>query len=72
MAETLKGRHAITRGTIEQFEERGKWIVRWKEADGTPHERQFATVDESHPFFLEVLEAARADANPKLDVREHL
>lgn len=59
MAEALKGRKAIQRGTLEEFEERGKWIVRWKDLDGVPREKQFDSVDESHLFFCGLLDATR-------------
>ena len=59
MSETLKGRHAISAGTLEEFEERGKWVVRWKQSTGVSHEKKFASVDESHTYFLECVEAQR-------------
>jgi hypothetical protein len=59
VAEALKGRHAIQRGVMEEREERGKWLVRWKDLNGVPHERKFDTSDESHAFFLGLVNATR-------------
>lgn len=60
MAEALKGRHAIMKGVMEETEERGKYLVRWKDLNGAPHERKFDTNDESHAFFVELVNATRA------------
>jgi hypothetical protein len=60
MAESLKGRHAIMKGVMEETEERGKYLVRWKDMNGSPGERKFDTVEESHAFFLDLVNATRA------------
>jgi hypothetical protein len=53
MAENLlPDTHAIQKGTIEEVEYRGKWLVRWKDLKGSVIQRKFDTTDESHPFFL--------------------
>ena len=55
----LPGTHAIQKGTIEEVEYRGKWLVRWKQSDGSVRQRTFNSVDESHPYFLECVETQR-------------
>lgn len=55
----LPDTYAIRRGEIEEVAYRGKWPVRWKSLDGVVVQRKFATVEESHPFFLECVNKLR-------------
>jgi hypothetical protein len=55
----LPDTYAIRRGEIEEVLHRGKWLVRWKDLNGIVVQRKFATVDESHPFFLECVNRLR-------------
>jgi hypothetical protein len=57
----LPDTHAIMSGTIEETSYRGKWLVRWKDLNGGTIQRKFATVDESHDFFLQCVDMLRAD-----------
>ena len=49
------------KGMMEETEERGKYLVRWKDMNGSPGERKFDTVDESHAFFLDLVNRTRAE-----------
>jgi hypothetical protein len=51
---------AITRGTIEMHEYRGKWLVRYKDLDGNVYRDTYETADVGFPVFLKYVDQCRA------------